>query len=87
MSVYHRQDSLSAKRLEEQELYVASRDYQVTKAARLKKDVDSLYPGHTKWYNKEMEILHGMEEELQRENPEEWEKALIRRNAGRPPEE
>jgi len=82
--LFHRKDSLLAKRLEEQEIYVASRDYQVVKAYREGKKVDTMYPGHTAWYKEQMEILHDLEEHLKRVNPEAWQKVLTRRNAGKP---
>lgn len=87
MSIEFREDSLLEKRILEQEIYVASRDYQVTKAARLKKEVDILYPGHTTWYNEEIGILRALENQLEETNPEAWQRVLLRRNAGRPLEE
>jgi len=82
--IEHKVDSILATRIEEQEVYVASRDYQVTKASRLNKKVDQIYPGHTAWYEGQMGILHGLEEKCERENPEAWRQVLLRRNAGRP---
>ena len=84
MAYSHREDSLIEKRLEEQEAYVASRDYQVTKASRMGKPVDQVYPGHTKWYDAEIEILHDLEDQLKKADPAAWKKVILRRNCGKP---
>ena len=84
MAMSHRRDSLLEKRVEEQEKYIGTRDYQVIKASRLGKSVDQVYPGHTSWYSKEMEKLQDLEEQLKKSSPEAWERILYRRNHGKP---
>jgi hypothetical protein len=64
MSVFHRPDSLLERRIAELKEEIASRDYQVIKAARQGIPVDELYPGHTAWYEEKIAMLNSMEEEL-----------------------
>jgi len=87
MSFTFKQDNVLVLQLERQEKYLASRDYQVVKAYRQNVTVDSLYHGHTEWYNGELEKLHALENEIQEKYPEDWEKVLFRRNAEKPPVE
>ena len=76
-----KKDSLLVQRIKEQEAYIASRDYQVTKAAREGVDVEELYEGHKAWYKEQQRIINELEERCQRENPEAWQQILLRRNA------
>jgi FtsZ-binding cell division protein ZapB len=64
MSVFHRPDSLLERRIGELKEEIASRDYQVIKAARKGTSVEKLYPGHTAWYEEKMALLGSMEEKL-----------------------
>jgi hypothetical protein len=64
MIVFHRPDSLLERRIAELKEEIASRDYQVIKAARQGIPVDELYPGHTAWYEEKITMLNNMEDEL-----------------------
>jgi hypothetical protein len=63
MSVFHRPDSLLERRIAELKEEIASRDYQVIKAAREGVSVEELYLGHTAWYEKQIALLNDLEKE------------------------
>jgi hypothetical protein len=48
---------------------IASRDYRVLKAQRLGEDVDELYPGETGWYREALTEMNGLEDIVQRVEP------------------
>jgi len=60
--IEHKADSILAGRIEDKKAEIASKDYQVTKAARLGVSVDDIYPGHVAWYQQKMTELHELEE-------------------------
>jgi hypothetical protein len=64
MSVFHRPDSILEMRIAELRAEIASRDYQVIKAARKGVSVEELYPGHTAWYEEKIAMLNEMEEAM-----------------------
>jgi len=76
--IEHRVDSIIAGRIEDLKAEIASKDYQVIKAARQGVHIDDLYPGHTSWYQKKMIELSELEE--QQKQIEEAEAALNRKN-------
>jgi len=86
MSYTFHEDSMLLIQLEKQEKYLASRDYQVIKASRQKVSVETLYKGHTAWYESELAKLHALEDEIKENYPDDWEKVLFRRNAEMPVE-
>jgi hypothetical protein len=49
---------------------IASRDYRVLKAQRLGEDVDELYPGETGWYREALTEMNGLEDVVQRVEPD-----------------
>jgi hypothetical protein len=58
-------DSILDIRLAEAIAVVASRDYQVIKAARAGVPVDELYPDHTAWYDAASEKVHDIEAKIE----------------------
>jgi hypothetical protein len=59
--IKHRTDSIVTTRIEDIKKEIASRDYQVIKAARVGVDVDAMYPGHRTWYQEKIEALAELE--------------------------
>jgi len=69
----HREDSILAGRIQDLKNEIASKDYQVIKAARLGMSIDDLYPGHTAWYQQKMEQLYELDEIEKQQNKAEIE--------------
>jgi len=73
----HRADSILSGRIEDLKAEIASKDYQVIKAARLGMGIDDLYPGHTAWYQQKMDQLFELEEQ-----EKQIKEAALSENAG-----
>jgi hypothetical protein len=71
--IKHKEDSILKGKIETLKQEIATRDYQVIKAARQGTAVDALYPGHSAWYTEKMETLHKLEEALQQQTEAEAE--------------
>jgi hypothetical protein len=63
MSMFHRSDSLIGERIAELKAEIAKRDYQVIKAARQGVSIETIYPGHTAWYEEKIALLNSLEAE------------------------
>jgi hypothetical protein len=74
-------DSILEIRLKEAEAELTARDYRVTKAVRLGKPVEELYPGETEWYEAQVTKINDFKAKI--EARDAAAKAASKRRRGR----